>query len=365
MAETHHWQNIWQREKPWNTGQPEPTQGQTSDPYGPNYIGPTNLGKTRPDIYGNAAMLGLTYAAVRKPWLALEVLGFDATSFNDQSLYQIDARRVMQGFGGKIKGAKNVLDTVGTVIKSELSPKAALAGADGSIMQVTTDASRGIFSPTPKSSKTQFGIGPKTLPIPLEEKVIQVGEVLPKYRKQLIQKGYTYVEKVSPDGTLKGGPKAKFGGQDFNLKWNERNAQGVKTLKVKSMANRAKETAKRTSREKPWLTKKDQIQTILTKNGHGNKTKQFLNLIKKQYNAKKKLIVNDGLTIGHHKALENGGLDIAENIGGEIGKSTPTQAGNYARGFRNDLPDNVLQERGAFTGTLEEFVLMKIPELLK
>jgi len=364
MTETHHWQNIWQREKPWNNGQPEPTQGQTSDPYGPNYIGPTNLGKAGVDHYGNAAMLGLTYAAVRRPGIALEVLGFDPTSFNDQSLYQIDARRLMQGFGGKIKGAQNVLDTVGTVIKSELSPKVALAGADGSIMQVTTDASRGILSPTPKSGKTQFGIGPQTLPIPLEEKVIQVKEVLPRYRRQLIKKGYTHVEK-SPDGTLKGGPRGKFGGQWFNLKRNERNAKGFRTLKVKSLANRAKEAAKRTSREKPWLTKKNEIKTILTKNGHADKADKLLNLIKKQYNAKKKLIVNDGLTIGHHKALENGGLDVAENIGGEIGKSTPTQAGNYARGFRNDLPDEVLQQKGAFTGTLEEFVLMKLPEVLK
>ena len=137
MAETNFWQQIWSKEKPWPTGQKNPDFDH--DAYINNL--PEGVRKDmekgkNESFMGNAALFGLTYAAVRKPGVALELLGMDPTNFNDQSLYNIDARRIMQGLGGRVRGAKNVLNTVETVVRSELSPKVALAGADGSMMSI-------------------------------------------------------------------------------------------------------------------------------------------------------------------------------------------------------------------------------------
>tara|TARA_R100000781_G_scaffold16944_1_gene13614 strand:+ start:1382 stop:2539 length:1158 start_codon:yes stop_codon:yes gene_type:complete len=385
MAQTNFWQQIWQRgQNKFNTG-PEPLdpeteanlrnrglitdKGQTFDPDRPNYIGPSHTGKSPTSLAGDAVLIAASAATVRKPTWALEALGAltaNPGDFSDQALYNIDRLRLQQALGNQLRGAKVVANTVLDIAKSELSPGLRLAGAgadvpvNNQVMQIRTDPSKGVWSP-PKSNKPpEFGIGPQTLPMP--DKVWKPKHVLKRYKDQLKQRGYTYVEKVSPDGTLKGGPKAKFGGQDFDLKWNEANAKGERTLKVKAKSSRLEEAAKRTSREKPWIRKKYEIQEILTKHGHSDKADSLINLIKKQYQSKVNLIKKDGLTIGHHKALENGGWDVAENIGGEIGKG---KGGNYARGFRNDPPDAVLQQKGAFTGSLEEYVLFKLPEVLK
>ena len=359
---TNFWQQIWQREKPWNTGDVVGTALQVPGEALDSLDRAVPIPGTKWSVYdarhaiidpmvNRANVLDPTGVAGTVTNLAAEIL------IPDSTLYFGKLVKGVSKVSKALRGADLAFETAGAVSKAS---NVSDVSKGGNVMQIRTDPSKGILSP-PKSSKSpEFGIGPQTLPMP--GKVWKPKHVLKRYKDQLKQKGYTYVEKVSPDGTLKGGPKAKFGGQDFDLKWNEANAKGERTLKVKAKSSRLEEAAKRTSREKPWIRKKYEIQEILTKHGHSDKADSLINLIKKQYQSKVKLIKKDGLTIGHHKALENGGWDVAENIGGEIGKG---KGGNYARGFRNDPPDEILQQKGAFTGTLEEYVLFKLPEVLK
>ena len=74
-------------------------KGQTYDPYGPNYIGPSNTGQVKYSLLSEAAMLGGVYAAVRNPLKAIEILGIDPSDPKELSLElatqkaQLDSRR--------------------------------------------------------------------------------------------------------------------------------------------------------------------------------------------------------------------------------------------------------------------------------
>ena len=149
---------------------------------------------------------------------------------------------------------------------------------------------------------------------------------------------------------------------ELDLKWKKK-IDGKKDFQPKLKKTTAKETALRKSREKPWITKKSEIEKILKKVGQEDKLDQLIKLIRSQYNKKVKQIKASGLSKGHQKSLEKGGWDIPENIIGEQGVSTKEVRGNYARQYKEDLPDEELIKQGAFIGTLEEYILMKLKEL--
>ena len=48
---------------------------------------------------------------------------------------------------------------------------------------------------------------------------------------------------------------------------------------------------------------------------------------------------------------------------GEPGKTVGKVKGNFARQHKNDPSDVVLRKQGGFTGTWEEYVLMKLKQL--
>ena len=149
---------------------------------------------------------------------------------------------------------------------------------------------------------------------------------------------------------------------ELDLKWKKK-IDGKKDFQPKLKKTTAKETALRKSREKPWITKKSEIEDILKKLGQEDKLDQLIKLIRSQYNKKVKQIKASGLSKGHQKSLEKGGWDVPENIIGEQGVSTKEVRGNYARQYKEDLPDEELMKQGAFIGTLEEYILMKLKEL--
>ncbi len=149
---------------------------------------------------------------------------------------------------------------------------------------------------------------------------------------------------------------------ELDLKWKKK-IDGKKDFQPKLKKTTAKETALRKSREKPWITKKSEIEKILKEAGQEDKLNQLIKLIRSQYNKKVKQIKASGLSKGHQKSLEKGGWDIPENIVGEQGVSTKEVRGNYARQYKEDLPDEELRKQGAFVGTLKEYILMKLKEL--
>ena len=138
---------------------------------------------------------------------------------------------------------------------------------------------------------------------------------------------------------------------------------GLRSYEPKPQETTARETAKRKSRETPWVTEKDQIKNILKEVGEEDKLAKLLKLIRTQYKAKKDAIKAAGLSKGHQKALHNGGLDVPENIIGEQGVSTKEVRGNYARQYKEDPSDAELMKQGAFVGTLKEYILMKLKEV--
>lgn len=152
--------------------------------------------------------------------------------------------------------------------------------------------------------------------------------------------------------------------QPVHLKYKKTDPKtGLRSYEPKPQETTARETAKRKSRETPWVTEKDQIKSILKEVGEEAKLAKLLKLIRTQYKAKKDAIKASGLSKGHQKALHNGGLDVPENIIGEQGVSTKEVRGNFARQYKNDPSDAELQKQGAFVGTLKEYILMKLKEV--
>ena len=169
MAQTNFWQQIWKRgQNKLNTG-PEPLdpeteanlrnrglitdKGQTFDPNRPNYIGPSNTGKSPTSLIGDAVILAASASTVRKPTWALEAIGAltaNPGDFSDQALYNIDRLRLQQALGNKLRGAKVVANTVLDIAKSELSPGLRLAGAGadvpvskgGDVFQAVSDTTK-------------------------------------------------------------------------------------------------------------------------------------------------------------------------------------------------------------------------------
>ena len=138
---------------------------------------------------------------------------------------------------------------------------------------------------------------------------------------------------------------------------------GYRSYQPKPQETTAREVAKRQSRERPWSTNKKEIEEILESAGQKEKLAQLLALMRTEYNTKLDSIRQAGMSKGHMKSLDNGGLDIAENIEPEALRTIDGVPGNAARSSKKDLPDAVLRKQGGFTGTLEEYVLMKLKQL--
>lgn len=138
---------------------------------------------------------------------------------------------------------------------------------------------------------------------------------------------------------------------------------GLRSYEPKPQTTTAREVAKRQSRERPWSTNKKEIEEILESAGKKEKLAELLALMRTEYNTKLNSIRQTGMSKGHMKSLDNGGLDIAENIKPEALRTIDNVPGNAARSSKKDLPDAVLRKQGGFTGTLEEYILMKLKQL--
>ena len=153
-------------------------------------------------------------------------------------------------------------------------------------------------------------------------------------------------------------------GLPVHLKYKTTNPKtGYRSYQPKPQETTAKEVAKRRSREEPWKTNKKDIEEILESVGKKEKLAELLTLMRTEYNAKVDEIRQAGMSIGHLKSLENGGLDVLENIQAEPLRTIDGVLGNAARAAKKDLPDSVLRKQGGFTGTLEEYILMKLEQL--
>ena len=97
-------------------------QGQTHDPYGPNYIGPSNLGNAPISAIGDTALLGVAYYTIKNPLHVLELIGAastDAKNFTDIQSELISQQRTfnpIQKTKNIVKGGSVVFDTVNQII---------------------------------------------------------------------------------------------------------------------------------------------------------------------------------------------------------------------------------------------------------
>ena len=149
-----------------------------------------------------------------------------------------------------------------------------------------------------------------------------------------------------------------------HLKYKTTNPKtGYRSYQPKPQETTAREVELRKSREKPWLTSKTETEKILESVGKKEKLAELLNLIRTETLAEERRIRSLGLTKGHRKALANGGFDVKENLMGEPGQTVGKVKGNFARQHKNDPSDAVLRKQGGFTGTWEEYILMKLKQL--
>ena len=158
--------------------------------------------------------------------------------------------------------------------------------------------------------------------------------------------------------------KLRIDGNELDLKSKKTDKiTGRRDIQPKPWETHKKSALKRQGRQRPWSTNKKEIEEILESAGKKEKLAELLTLMRTEYNTKVDSIRQAGMSIGHLKALDNGGLDVVENIQPEPLRSIGGVPGNAARAAKKDLPDAVLRKQGGFTGTLEEYVLMKLKQL--
>ena len=157
--------------------------------------------------------------------------------------------------------------------------------------------------------------------------------------------------------------KLRYEGNEISLKSKDTDATGRRDIQPKPWLTHKRSSLKRQGRQRPWSTNKKEIEGILESAGKKEKLAELLTLMRTQYNDKVAEIKKAGMSIGHIKALENGGLDVLENIQAEPLRTIDGVLGNAARAAKKDLPDSVIRKQGGFTGTLEEYILMKLKEL--
>ena len=106
-------------------------KGQTHDPYGKNYVGPSNTGQAKYDLASEATMFGTTLAAVKNPLRALETIGL-ASSNEEERARDVQFETASQKLGtmanplNRVKnlyqGAKKTVNTIGNLINPQLVP---------------------------------------------------------------------------------------------------------------------------------------------------------------------------------------------------------------------------------------------------
>ena len=106
-------------------------KGQTYDPYGPNYVGPSNTGQAKYDLASEVAMFGTTYAAVKNPLRALETIGI-ASSTEEERARDVQFETASQKLGTMVnplnrvknlyQGTRKTINTIGDLLNPQLVP---------------------------------------------------------------------------------------------------------------------------------------------------------------------------------------------------------------------------------------------------
>jgi len=129
-------------------------KGQTHDPYGPNYIGPSNTGQAKSGLLSEVVMLGGVYAAVRNPLKAIEILGIDPSDPQELSL-ELATQKARLNPGnltfGKVKrlkkGVERIVDTVGSIVSGPKPAFATVNVDDGLFRSVVNQVTDTKFEP--------------------------------------------------------------------------------------------------------------------------------------------------------------------------------------------------------------------------
>ena len=99
-------------------------KGQTGDPFGPNYVGPTNLGRAKIDPLGETAILGASAYAAKKPLHILEMVG--AVSTDAKNFSDIQSELLSQKGFNPIRKVKNIgrgLKRISNVVRDIANPR--------------------------------------------------------------------------------------------------------------------------------------------------------------------------------------------------------------------------------------------------
>ena len=172
------------------------------------------------------------------------------------------------------------------------------------------------------------------------------------------------------EAPLKGYPnfKTKDGGLELRAKPTQGFGEGYR-LKGQPITTMEKYVAKRLTKEKPWAKPEQHAEIIkaLDKRGHRDLFEPLLRQMISDYKAKVGSFKK--LSKGHIIPVNKGGLDVAENIMAQEGKSKFKMIdgkktkipGNYAQQDRSDLYIGG-ENRGV--DSWDDYVEMKLPELL-
>lgn len=194
---------------------------------------------------------------------------------------------------------------------------------------------------------------PKTIPTHLQPSA-----------EKFMRAAYTYARKNPGVKDMKGfGRWFDDKGDSYFAKTNHKHGNPF-SLKLASVKQYKKYDAKRKSLSHPW--RRDEtinlIQDLLEKRGKKYLTGDLVQKMENDYFKKVDFIKSQNMSIGHRKALKNGGLDIAENIEAESLKYIDGKKGNAARGARHDLPDEELKKAGVIL-SWDEYIDKHLPLL--
>ena len=338
-------------------------------------------------------------------WGATKVLGGtdeQANTASDATEFVADIalpQGVDLAFGaGKLTKAAKTAATIGSDVlragqklvqkaSDVLDPKLAIAGADGLVTKLDDVAYLGKENPLLIEKSTNLGadlaqstplaarvsqkleIGAKSDLVPEMvigaknkistkpmSKIFKDNPELQASAEQFMRDAYIY-KRNNPDGKLEG--FGRFVDNKGNLWLAKTNNKRTDPLSLKLVPQSKKQNYSklRASRESPWITRIPEIKAILEKRGEGHRLNELITLMRREYLDKVAAIKAEGLTKGHIQSLANKGLDIAENIKGEIGKSTNSKLGNYARTSRHDDAKEIAELN--IPTTLEDYINLK------
>ena len=139
-------------------------KGQTYDPYGPNYVGPSNTGQAKYDLASEAAMLGTTYAAVKNPLRALETIGI-ASSTEEERARDVQFETASQKLGTMVnplnrvknlyQGTRKTINTIGDLLNPQLVPAGGVPNMRINQVDDFNPAQPLMFKKQPRTPETQ------------------------------------------------------------------------------------------------------------------------------------------------------------------------------------------------------------------